>query len=938
MKRSSTFVLLIALFAGMAIPAWGQTSTQGKEFWVSLIPSQDPENKGEGFDPYIAISSLKACVVKISNPNTGWSIVENVAKESWKQIQIPQEQWYVTNNTSKPATETPLNYGLKVESTEEISVYCSLRWKQSFDATNILPVTALQSEYIVQIYGTTSASNGFHQCLFGILAAEDCVVDITPSVNTGGGKPANTTFNVSLKKGQTYYVMSATDQDLSGSHIKARDNKKIAIFVGSPAARVPNDYSDRDLLYEQIFPIDYWGQEFIVTRSAHKDANRIIITAQEDNTQVTIYGKYDPSASQNGDHTIRQNYTLTLDAGKSYEFELSAGYEEKRWDSKRENLKGITVIDSTAYIKTSCPCAVMSYDSGNSYKRKDNTELESKNNDGKNWLGAPAMTWVSPIEQMINEVVFGVMGTDMTTVHYVNIIVNTSDVPNVTLNNVSLKSNFKPTENNPEYSYARIKLRETTPGGSNPFYHLKSKNGFIATVYGNGDDESYAYSVGSSAVKRGVNIDGVKFVDHMRADEPFCINNTLVFNPQVSTDVIDKVVWDFGDGTSLTTTIEDGIIAEHTYTTPGWYDMTAYISAHKDCPYSSYPEEAVTFSFRVVEADTIPVGSAHDCIEADSTYNGVKLTAEEIQKMLTYGANDTAWEKRVNCYDPVEFTIKTYGIKTTYSYSVEEKDSALVNGTWYYPETVPTDGKVTWTLEDGNRYGCDSIITCNLKVLSCLDVELVNTSAETQYICQGRQLEVPYTVKKGEIISATFTIDNQAPEELSLNHTTRGDGTAVLPTETLVPGVHHAVISMEDTVCEKVLDKHYDFVVRYPDDIFAFKYNNVLAVYQKGYGGNTDYDFTGYQWYRNGQKIEGATSAVYYTEAPFTPGDIYYVELTNMQNVPIPSCGEFVVPDEQELDDYTPKKAPAATKKLINRHMYIVVEDKMYDAYGQRVQ
>ena len=70
----------------------------------------------------------------------------------------------------------------------------------------------------------------------------------------------------------------------------------------------------------------------------------------------------------------------------------------------------------------------------------------------------------------------------------------------------------------------------------------------------------------------------------------------------------------------------------------------------------------------------------------------------------------------------------------------------------------------------------------------------------------------------------------------------------------------------------------------------------------------------------------------------FTPGDTYYVELTNMQNVPIPSCGEFVVPDENELDDYTPKKAPAATKKLINRHMYIVVEDKMYDAYGQRVQ
>lgn len=932
MKRFIQSLLLVAFFIGTTVPVWGQTSTQGKEFWVSLIPSQDPENKGEGFAPYIAISSLKACVVKISNPNTGWSIVENVAKESWKQIQIPQEQWYVTNNTSKPATETPLNYGLKVESTEEISVYCSLRWKQSFDATNILPVTALQSEYIVQIYGTTSASNGFHQCLFGILAAEDCVVDITPSVNTGGGKPANTTFNVSLKKGQTYYVMSATDQDLSGSHIKARDNKKIAIFVGSPAARVPNDYSDRDLLYEQIFPIDYWGKEFIVTRSAHKDANRIIITAQEDNTQVTIYGKYDPSASQNGDHTIRQNYTLTLDAGKSYEFELSAGYEEKRWDNKRESLKGITVIDSTAYIKTSCPCAVMSYDSGNSYKRKDNTELESKNNDGQNWLGAPAMTWVSPIEQMINEVVFGVMGTDMTTVHYVNIIVNTSDVPNVTLNNVSLKSNFKPTENNPEYSYARIKLRETTPGGSNPFYHLKSKNGFIATVYGNGDDESYAYSVGSSAVKRGVNIDGVKFVNNMRADEPFCVNNTLRFDPQVSSDVIDKVVWNFGDGTSATTVREDDIIAEHTYSTPGWYDVTALISAHKECPYSSYPEEEVTFTFRVVEADTIPVGSGHDCIEADSTYKGVKLTAEEIQEMLTYGANDTAWEKRVNCYDPVEITFMSYGIKTTHRDTVNAKDSALVGGVWYYPETVPADSIVRDTIYDGNQYDCDSIIYHYLNITTCLEIDIAyNADA---HVCEEKKMDVSYEITKGKAGGAAVAFDGQSPVAITLDQVTKGKSVVVLPTENLAPGKHRAVILIEDVNCKETLSKAYDFTVYYPDSIFAQKFNNVLAVYKKGYGKNKGYDFTAYQWYYNDEAIPNATESIYHVDGKLASGT-YYVVLTRADMEPLQSCPITVNADE--LPSYDKNSAPAR-KMIQNSRMVIVKDGRTYDIYGQRVE
>ena len=941
MKRSSTFVLLIALLFGYALPLLAQASTEGKEFWVALNITTG--TGGNDHKPFIYITTQhQGGRYTITNPADASMapITGLIPATGYVKITIPDDntgtanldlnRWYPVGLTAPAASNQIKNVGLKIETTVDCSVFAANSLPQSFDAANILPITALQTDYITQDYpgydhgGTGTGDGGFPEIT--ILAAENNTqVKIEPSsaiLNSNG----TATITKTLNAGQVLYLTGENRATLSGSVITS--NKKIAVFTGVNNTDVPGPKSARDHLYEQNMPIDYWGTHFVVTRSMKKDANRIRVTASNNGTNISIDGKK----------------ITTINAGETYEFELCSPEMRTQSPYTSADAEGRGTkfyFDGAAhYIETSCPCAVFSYDVSENYYISNGTSERDPNAHGD-----PAMVWISPLEQQLRKVTFGVMNTDNTTAHYVNIITPTEGASSLEVKEVAMNAgqvvygnnmvqagDVQPVPGNKEYSYARIKLTENAES----VYTITSGVGFIAHVYGSGDKESYAYSCGSAAVQQGVKVNGYTFTNGYRSDEKFCTSDILEFNAAVGKDPITRVDWNFGDGTSESNAAPQ---VTHQYPTPGWYDVTANLYGHQICTdEDEMPMGAVTFSFRVVEADTIPVGSDHDCIEADSTYNGTKLTAEEIQKMLTYGANDTAWAKRVNCYDPVEITFMTYGIKTTYSYSVEEKDSALVNGTWYYPETVPTDGKVTWTLEDGNRYGCDSIITCNLKVLSCLDVELVNTSAETQYICQGRQLEVPYTVKKGEIISATFTIDNQAPEELSLNHTTRGDGTAVLPTETLVPGVHHAVISMEDTVCEKVLDKHYDFVVRYPDDIFAFKYNNVLAVYQKGYGGNTGFDFTGYQWYRNGQKIEGATSAVYYTEAPFTPGDTYSVELTNAQNVTVPSCGEFVVPDENELDDYTPKKAPSATKKLINRHMYIVVEDKMYDAYGQRVQ
>lgn len=133
----------------------------------------------------------------------------------------------------------------------------------------------------------------------------------------------------------------------------------------------------------------------------------------------------------------------------------------------------------------------------------------------------------------------------------------------------------------------------------------------MAHVYGNGDDESYAYSVGSSAVKRGVAVDGENYTEGYRSETVYCIGTEISFDAQVGTDVIDKVDWDFGDGVSeLGGTPQ----TKHTYDSPGWYDITANIYAHKECPYSQYPAEEVKFSFRVRRPDTVSVVVRGDCL------------------------------------------------------------------------------------------------------------------------------------------------------------------------------------------------------------------------------------------------------------------------------------------------------------------------------------
>ena len=349
--------------------------------------------------------------------------------------------------------------------------------------------------------------------------------------------------------------------------------------------------------------------------------------------------------------------------------------------------------------------------------------------------------------------------------------------------------------------------------------------------------------------------------------------------------------------------------------------MTAELYGHQVCTDESEQYlGSVQFTFRIVRPDTV-FYYEHDCLEED--YTG------EIK-------NDTIWPTNIVDCDTVKVTVKMYGQNSSKMDTVYAEDSYYesMNGITYPQDpNNPLEYEQTITLNLTELFGtknasdCDSIIYRHIKITTCLSMNIVNDTA-AQHFCPGETYDVPYTFIKGTIGDTYFIMDNEKTP------VTANGGFITIPVDNLKPGKYQSLITVDDPNCERTLQFPLDLTVFFPKDIFAYKFNNVLAVYKNGYGGNTGYDFVAYQWFKNGTPIEGATQSIYHTAEPFTLGDEYFVVLTDKNGMTLPSCSQTI----NDVPDFNQPNAAPAKKVLSNQHMYIVREGQTYTIYGHRVQ
>lgn len=422
------FLLLFSLFLSAQV-----YTTKGTQFWTSFMTGSSSRGSYS-----LIFSADSACDVKIESLKNNWEKNIHLEANSVDTIQIPYS-FACADRYNKSFQK-----GLRITSSDTISVYARYYLTASSDIACVLPEETLSDEYIVQSYPSKMM-----EAQFLILATQDStIIDIAPSCDVSAGYSQKRHIALRLNSGEVYQVHGVGD-DISGSRIKARDNKKIAVINGSSLGFVPDDHESGDHIFEQALPVRAWGYRFVVVNTINRPANRVRVTASVDSTRV-----------------MKNNvWAATLKAYETYEFEI---LEEEK----------------TYFIETSAPCIVYQYMVGWSYM--------SRRDDPKSVIGDPSMCQVLPLDFKLRKSVFATYNEGTTRYHRIAIVVNTFDVSTVRLDGNDISAYFMPVQGNPNYSYTRLNI---LPGK----HELHSTNGFIAQVYGYGVYESYLYYLGFDA-------------------------------------------------------------------------------------------------------------------------------------------------------------------------------------------------------------------------------------------------------------------------------------------------------------------------------------------------------------------------------------------------------------------------------------------------------
>ena len=577
MRKIITFLALCFAIAPFSLRAQQTASTLGTDFWMTFLRT----DANEPSELSINISAREATSVTVENPSTGFSVTRDIAAGGLETIYLfgngaedHKADCYVGTNED----ETPVKRALHITSDKEISVFAANWRNKSFDVANVLPTNILRDEYVVACYRPEDHESKFQGSHFAIIATEDnTVVDFAPTAKTRfwtsnaimENPPyeqtewtlGDTLTTRALNAGEVFYVWSGQthglDADLTGTYIKARDGKKIAVFNGNPHTNIGLDTEgdgarDRDHIFSQAYPTVYWGTKFPITGSqtttslggtpVNRKKDKIRVLALYDGTEVKVNGN------------LVHTFNFADNPRHFYEFELG----EKNIVDKKGNIvqdPNIEVIEGTScFVETSCPAAVHLYMVSNRY----DFPIDPYCN------GDPAMIWMNPIEQQIDEITFA---TYKSMDHFLNIVTLAGNAESVTLDGNAVEG-WEELAGNANYNFARIKITDGT-------HTLKADNGFTAHVYGFREKESYGYSAGGSAIPldQSVTIDG----HPVKAGEvtSICRDGEIPFSATLSIDP-EIMRWNFGDGSPEVET-KNGEIIYHEYSGAGTPRASLYL-------------------------------------------------------------------------------------------------------------------------------------------------------------------------------------------------------------------------------------------------------------------------------------------------------------------------------------------------------------------------
>lgn len=409
------------------------SGTQGTEFWftfmenLTLAFNGDPE-----FTVYV--SATEDGTATITAPFTGLTFSFSYEANSVTEYTLPNNIFYAQGS------ETIANFGLKINTTSEVSVR-AVHYRIYFcDSSLILPTDVLGDEYVIPAGKDASNSASSPSSLVIVATENNTEIEIIPSVNTAGLRPANIPFTISLDAGNSYQIQASGD--LTGSKVRSIDGSKIAVFSGAKKAFVFCFTSADNHLYDQVYPVNYADDSYALIPFKDQGFSIFKILAIEDETDVFI----------------NNNLFATLQAGE---------YIEKEYDSPR-----LLTSSKNVFVTQFNPSQLCT----------------------NSQVGDPSMLHLHSSDYRIKNALFenisGFSGSPQAfSVNNITLFTETENVENILLDGIDISNQFIDFPGFSNYQYAMISLETGTS-------KLEAPRGVFAYTYGFGDFDGYTHGLG----------------------------------------------------------------------------------------------------------------------------------------------------------------------------------------------------------------------------------------------------------------------------------------------------------------------------------------------------------------------------------------------------------------------------------------------------------
>ncbi|MCL2400826.1 MAG: IgGFc-binding protein [Defluviitaleaceae bacterium] len=435
--KNKIVVLAAALFLSCGFLLHAQVDTRGTDFWIAFGDNAASTSMqiriagaGQAANGHIHFTAL------------GTSVPFSVPAHGVFTYVLTEAQRGAVANMATGVS----NRSVRITSSVPVMVYALNQQSATTDATNVLPVPTLGTDYFHISYRPLNVDR------YLVVAIENA----TQVFHDGA-------LVATLNAGEVYARSGANTEDMTGVHITA--SEPVAFFNVNSGPQVPFGTRFVDRQFQQLPPVNTWGRNFFVPVT-HRGVERVRIVATQDDTDITQVGGVVVS-----DATGSQNRLTNLNTGQWVELE-------------------IRLAQRGAFIQANNPVGVCAFMVGTEFPGLYVAP------------GDPSTGWIPAIEQMIPSATIApfipVASTNLNQ-HFALIVVRT-DAKNLTYMAVGggtlvpISGGTWYDHPTAGYSFYILQLAND----ANITYTFSNPEGLLVMGYGIGGPESYYYVAGSA--------------------------------------------------------------------------------------------------------------------------------------------------------------------------------------------------------------------------------------------------------------------------------------------------------------------------------------------------------------------------------------------------------------------------------------------------------